>query len=176
MTDFGMTRSLAVLADGEPVTGFSRARLTGKETLGLYPMPFLLRLWNLSGPEACRLASAGELTVLRDSAVLAAGRIADACRVPAPEGTVTEAVFSAGLGLWEAPVSLSVEAGGSWRLPARRSACCPFPGRIRSGPGARSFPAGRRNALKPPCPRPAPSAAWRLPGYARFRLPGCRSP
>ena len=120
MTDFGMTRSLAVLADGEPVTGFSRARLTGKETLGLYPMPFLLRLWNLSGPEACRLASAGELTVLRDSAVLAAGRIADACRVPAPEGTVTEAVFSAGLGLWEAPVSLSVEAGVSVSETVRR--------------------------------------------------------
>ena len=37
-----------------------------------------------------------------------------------PEGTVTEVLFSAGLRLWEAPVSLSVEAGVTVSETVRR--------------------------------------------------------
>ncbi len=111
--EFPFTRSLSVFADGEPVTGFGRARLTGKDTMGLYPSAYTLRLWNLPDPERKMLSAAGEISVRRGDAVLAAGQAADACSFDGPEGTVTEAVFSAGLRLWEAPVSLSVEAGVS---------------------------------------------------------------
>ena len=57
---------------------------------------------------------------MHGDSVLAAGRISDVCRGTVPEGTVTEAVFSAGLDLWEAPVSLSVEAGVSVSETVRR--------------------------------------------------------
>ncbi len=115
-----LSRSLSVLADGEPVTGFSRARLTGKEALGLYPAPFLLRLWNLSDSDRRRLSAAKELSVRREDSILAAGQVADACHAPVPEGMLTELVFSPGLGLWEVPVSLSVEAGVSVSETVRR--------------------------------------------------------
>ena len=118
--EFPFTRSLSVFADGEPVTGFGRARLTGKDTLGLYPSAYTLRLWNLPDPERKMLSAAREISVRRGDAVLAAGQAADACSFDGPEGTVTEVVFSAGLRLWEAPVSLSVEAGVSVSETVRR--------------------------------------------------------
>ena len=40
-------RSLTVLADGEQVTGFCYAHLTGREALGLLPLPYTLRILNL---------------------------------------------------------------------------------------------------------------------------------
>ena len=106
-----LSRELSVFADGEPITGFSHARLTGRDYVGLYPMPFTLRLWNLSEQERGLLSSAREISVLHDGSVLAAGIMTDSCCVTVPEGTVAEVVFSAGIRLWEAPVSLSVEAG-----------------------------------------------------------------
>ncbi len=113
-------RELSVLADGEPVTGFSRARLSGRERLGLCPMPFLLRLWNLPGSGTQQLAAAKEITVLREDSILAAGQAADICRMSGTEDAVTEAVFSPGLRLWETSVSLSVEAGVSVSETVRR--------------------------------------------------------
>ena len=118
MTD--LSRTLAVLADGAPVAGFRRARLAGRDSLGLYPMPFTLRLWNLSDDGYCQLAAAKELSVLHGGSVLAAGKVSDVCRRTAPEGRVTEAVFSAALPLWETPVSLSAEAGVSISETVRR--------------------------------------------------------
>ncbi len=109
--DNELSRRLSVLADGEPVTGFRRARLTGQAALGLFPMPLTLRLWNLAEAEYYRLCAAKEIAVRAEDSVLAAGAVSDVCRKTVPEGTVTEIVFSAGLKLWEAPVSLSVEAG-----------------------------------------------------------------
>ena len=106
-----LSRTLLVYADGEPVAGFSRARLTGTDSVGLYPQPFTLRLWNLSDSDYYLLSAARELSVAHGDSVLAAGQISDIYRSAVPEGTVTEVVFSAGLRLWEAPVSLSVEAG-----------------------------------------------------------------
>lgn len=91
--------------------GFRRARLTGRDALGLSPMPFFLKLWNASEETLGQLSAAKEIAVLSGNSVLASGTLAGLCRVPAPEGTVTEAVFSPGLKLWEAAVSLSVEAG-----------------------------------------------------------------
>ena len=113
-------RTLSVLADGRPVTGFRHARLTGRDALGLYPAPFTLRLWNLSGPDCSLLLSAKKISVLHGGSVLASGVAADVCRKRDPEGTLTEAVFAAGLSLWEAPVSLSVEAGVSVSETVRR--------------------------------------------------------
>ena len=115
-----LSRELSVFADGEPITGFSHARLTGRDYIGLYPMPFTLRLWNLSEQERGLLSSAREISVLHDGSVLAAGIITDTCCETVPEGTVTETVFSAGIRLWESPVSLSVEAGVSVSETVRR--------------------------------------------------------
>ncbi len=118
MTD--LSRELAVLADGGPLTGFTRARLTGRDALGLYPKPFTLRVWNLAEEAYLALAAARILSVRRGDSVLAAGTVTDVCRQTVPEGTVTEAVFSPGIRLWDAPVSLSTEAGLSVSETVRR--------------------------------------------------------
>ena len=115
-----LSRELSIFADGEPITGFSHARLTGRDFIGLYPMPFTLRLWNLSEQERVFLSAAGELSILHAGSALASGTVCDVCRCTVPEGTVTEIVFSAGIRLWEAPVSLSVEAGISVSETVRR--------------------------------------------------------
>jgi hypothetical protein len=109
MTD--LNRSLTVLADGEPVKGFRRAWLTGRDALGLLPLPFVLRVWNLSDDGYYALFAAKQVSVLRKDSVLASGKVSSVYRRTVPEGTVTEIAFSPGLSLWEAQVSLSVEAG-----------------------------------------------------------------
>ena len=113
-------RSLTVFADGEQVTGFYYAHLTGREALGLLPFPYTLRILNLSDNGVGQLYAAKELTVLRDNSLLAYGRVSAVFRRNVPEGVITEAVFSPGLALWEAPVSLSVEAGVSVSETLRR--------------------------------------------------------
>ena len=122
-----LTRILNVLADGEPVTGFRHARLTGRDALGLFPMPFTLRLWNLAEAEYYRLCAAKEIAVRAEDSVLAAGTVSDVCRKTVPEGTVTEIVFSAGLKLWEAPV----KAGEGLLLLRTRITGWPLGKRIR---------------------------------------------
>ena len=109
--NYELNRSLTVQADGAVISGFRRARLTGHDALGLYPMPFVLRLWNLAEADYLLLCSANVLSVRSGDSVLASGTVSDVCRRAVPEGRVTEAVFAAGLNLWEAPVSLGVEAG-----------------------------------------------------------------
>ena len=113
-------RSLTVLADGEQVTGFCYAHLTGREALGLLPLPFTLRILNLPDSGAGQLRAAKGVTVLRDNSLLAYGRISAVLRQNMPEGALTEVFFSPGLTLWEAPVSLSVEAGVSVSETLRR--------------------------------------------------------
>ncbi len=108
-----LSRTLSILADREELSGFNRARLTGVDSIGLYPMPFTLRLWNLADEDYWMLSAAKQISVIHDDSVLAGGQITDVCRSTVPEGTLTEVVFSAGIGLWEEPVSLSVEAGVS---------------------------------------------------------------
>ena len=141
-----LNRRLTVEADGTVLTGFRRARLTGHDALGLYPMPFVLRIWNLAEAEYLLLCSAKVLSVRSGDSVLASGTVSDVCRRAVPEGRVTEAVFAAGLNLWEAPVSLSVEAGVSVSETVRRilaesgtgMALLSFPGAdpVRSRPQA----------------------------------------
>ncbi len=106
-----LDRTLDVLADGEPVIGFGRAWLSGKDRLGLFPDPFMLRLWNLGEEDYLLLSRAKEISVSHEGSVLASGTLADVFRRASREGTVAYACFSPGLKLWEAPVSLSVEAG-----------------------------------------------------------------
>lgn len=115
-----LSRTLTILADGEPVTGFYHASLFGEESLGLYPLPFMLRIWNLSDPDYYLISSAGRISVQHDDSVLAAGTVSNVYRRAVSEGTVTEIVFSPGLPLWEAPVSLSVEAGATVSETVRR--------------------------------------------------------
>ena len=118
--NYELIRSLTVSADGEILTGFCHARLTGRDSIGLYPMPFCLKLWNLPDGGYYQLSAAKEVSVLHHDSVLASGSISDVYRKTVPEGTVTEIVFAAGLGLWETPVSLSVEAGVSVSETVRR--------------------------------------------------------
>ena len=118
MTD--LSRSLSIFADSEAIVGYNRASLSGWESLGLLPDAFTLRLWNLGDSDAGLLSAAKELTVLHGDSVLASGMVADLCRNVTEEGTVTEIVFSAGLRLWEAPVSLSVKAGALVSETVRR--------------------------------------------------------
>lgn len=88
--------------------------------MGLLPLPYTLRLLNLPDSGAGQLYAAKELTVLRDNSLLASGRISAVLRQNVPEGALTEVIFSPGLALWEAPVSLSVEAGVSVSETLRR--------------------------------------------------------
>ena len=115
-----LSRALSVFVDGESMENIHRIQLTGTDSVGLYPMPFTLRLWNLSDADYYLLIAAKEISVLHEDSVLAAGTVTDVCRYAVPEGTVTEVVFSAGILLWEAPVSLSVEAGVSVSETVRR--------------------------------------------------------
>ena len=115
-----MIRDLTVTADGSPVASFTRACLRGSDTLGLVPMPFTLKLWNLSDSDFYLLSAAKEISVSSDGSVLASGAVSDVYRGMAPEGRVTEVIFSPALPLWEAPVSLSVEAGVSVSETVRR--------------------------------------------------------
>ena len=103
-------RKLEIYADDVPVPGITRAQLLGRDTIGLYPMCFTLRLWNLSDDGYYRLLAAKHIAVMHEDSVLAAGSLSDVYRFAVPEGTIIEAVFSATLALWEAPVSLSVAA------------------------------------------------------------------
>ena len=111
--NYELSRALSVYADGQALVGFRHAYLSGRDALGLYPMPFILRLWNLADSDYHMLRAAAGISVMHGQSVLAAGRVSDVYLRLVPEGKITEVVFAAGLGLWEAPVSLSVEAGVS---------------------------------------------------------------
>ncbi len=106
-----MNRELTVLADGGLFASGTRFRLSGKTSIGLYPSLFTLQAWNLSDADVFRLMNTRELSVLHGESCLAFGSVSDVFRRTVPEGTITTAAFSLGLNLWEAPVSLSVEAG-----------------------------------------------------------------
>ena len=115
-----LDRSLEIFADGEKIDAFGRACLSGKEKLGLFPMPWMLRLWNLSEENFLRLSRAKEVSVSQEGLVLAAGTIADVFRRLTLEGTVTHVCFSLNLSLWNAQVSFSVEAGTTVSETVRR--------------------------------------------------------
>jgi len=106
-------RSLQIKADDKTVAGFSRAQIIGADAVGLLPMPFILRLWNPGESDYNGIAAAKTVLVLAGESMLASGDIADVCRRSVQEGTMTEVVFSQGLRLWEAPISLSIEAGAT---------------------------------------------------------------
>ena len=131
-----LNRSLSVFADSREVTGFTHARLTGRDALGLYPMPFTLQIWNLEEEDYAALIAEKTLSVRCGDSVLASGEISVACRRAVPEGTLAEIVFAAGLRLWEALVSLSVEAGVSVSETVRRNLAASGTGiRLLSFPG-----------------------------------------
>jgi len=113
-------RELKVFADGIPFAAGSRFRLSGKTAVGLFPSLFTLEAWNLKEEESFQLSNTKEIAVCREDACLAYGKVSDVFRQTVPEGTVTVAAFSLGLDLWEAPVSLSVEAGVSVSGTVRR--------------------------------------------------------
>ncbi len=106
-------RELTVMVDGTPFASGSRFRLSGTTSIGLFPSLFTLQCWNLAEKDYLRLASAKTMSVLRGDSCLASGAVSDVFRRTVSEGTLTVAAFSLGLDLWEAPVSLSVEAGAS---------------------------------------------------------------
>ena len=108
-----MDRRLTILADGERINGFARAKLTGTERLGLYPSLFMLDLWNLSEEDYLLLSRCRGVTVKNREAVLVSGIVSDAFRESTKKGTEAHIAISPGLDLWEANVSVSMEAGVS---------------------------------------------------------------
>jgi len=125
-------RTLTILADGEPVTGYARARLIGAERLGLYPSLFMLHLWNVAEEDYLALSRSREVTVMHEDVVLVSGMVSDAYRhLIRPSGTFpsrgrlnggteTFVAIAPGLKLWEAPVSMDVEAGVTVSETVRR--------------------------------------------------------
>ena len=115
-----MDRTLTILADGEPVIGYARARLIGSERLGLYPSLFMLHLWNVAEEDYLALSRCKEITVLHDAVVLISGTVSDAFRSRGKSGTEAHVAIAPGLKLWEAAVSLDVEAGVTVSETVRR--------------------------------------------------------
>ena len=105
-------RSLTVRADGEVIGAGCRARLRAPLALTLLPLPCRLDVWNLSAEGFARLRRARSLTVACGDRLLAWGAPAEAVRGPDREGgALSTVLFSPGLPLWEARISLSVPAG-----------------------------------------------------------------
>lgn len=102
---------ICVIADGQDIISFSRAVISGREALDLLPRAFCLRLWNLTEAEHLLLSRCRRVRVLSGVSVLAEGDAAGCFRRREKGDLVTEVLFSTGLALWEAQVSLSVEAG-----------------------------------------------------------------
>ena len=115
-----MDRTLTILADGESVSGYARARLLGTERLGLYPSLFMLHLWNVAEEDYLLLTRSREVTVLHEDVVLVSGTVSDAFRSRGKSGTEAHVAIAPGLELWDAAVSLDVEAGVTVSETVRR--------------------------------------------------------
>ena len=115
-----MNRTLTILADGEPVTGYARARVIGTERMGLYPSLFMLHLWNVAEEDYLALSRSREVTVIHEDVVLVSGTVSDVFRSRGKSGTEAHVAIAPGLKLWEAAVSLDVEAGVTVSETVRR--------------------------------------------------------
>ena len=115
-----MDRTLTILADGESVSGYARARLLGTERLGLYPSLFMLHLWNVAEEDYLLLSRSREITVLHEDVVLVSGSVSDAFRSRGKSGIEVHVAIAPGLALWDAAVSLDVEAGVTVSETVRR--------------------------------------------------------
>ena len=134
-------RDLRVFLDGEPFRQGTGFRLTGRVDLNLFPDLFMLQCRNLPKEGIFQMRNARHISVLSNgsapaslqtsglpngsrpatrqtsgqpnSSCLASGILSDVYTQTVPEGTVTVAVFSLGLDLWNAEVSVSCAAGNS---------------------------------------------------------------
>ena len=113
-------RTLSVFADGEPVTSSARTKLLGHEGLGLYPSLFMLTMLNLAEEDYLLLSRAREVEVKHGEVVLVSGLVSDVFRNTKKNGTETHAAVAPGLALWEAVVSVDVEAVVSVSETVRR--------------------------------------------------------
>ena len=113
-------RTFTILADGESVTGYGRARLFGTERLGLYPSLFMLHLWNVAEEDYLALSRSKEVTVLQDDVVLVSGTVSDTFRSRGKSGAEAHVAIAPGLKLWEAAVSLDVESSVTISETVRR--------------------------------------------------------
>jgi len=113
-------RTFTILADGESVTGYGRARLFGTERLGLYPSLFMLHLWNVAEEDYLALSRSKEVTVLHDDVVLVSGTVSDTFRSRGKSGAEAHVAIAPGLKLWEAAVSLDVESSVTISETVRR--------------------------------------------------------
>ncbi len=117
------------------VQQYTRATLSGRDTLSFLPNAFELRLWNLSSSDDCLLSSAKTLEVvvslprgphseihpsqtedrrpgdLMPLSLLAFGTISEVYREKTQQGTITTVMFSPLLPLWTSRVILDVPAG-----------------------------------------------------------------
>ena len=112
-------RLLKVFADGNEISGYSRVRLFGSErmdrVIGLYPFLFTLRIWNLSEEGYLALSRCNTVTVKSEDAELVSGCFADSSRIVSFQGSIATICFSPSLSLWNAQVSVSIDAGATVR-------------------------------------------------------------
>ena len=120
-------RDLRVFLDGVPFTQGTGFRLTGRVDLNLFPDLFMLQCRNLPKEGIFQMQNTRQISVqsngshlasrqissFSNASCLASGRISDVYTQTVPKGTVTVAVFSLGLDLWNAEVSVSCAAGNS---------------------------------------------------------------
>ena len=102
------------------------------------------------------LSRAREVTVKHEEVVLLSGFVADVFRSRGKNGTETHAAVSPGLPLWEAVVSLDLEASASVSETVRRLL-------EASGTGIRllAFPGADPACIPGRCsPAPAPWRSW----------------
>ena len=104
-------RDLRVFLDGDLFTQGTGFRLTGRVNLNLYPDLFVLQCRNLPKEGIFQLQNSRQISVMSNGLRMASGQISDVYTQTVPEGTVTVAVFSLGLDLWNAEVSVSCPAG-----------------------------------------------------------------
>ena len=122
-----MDRTLTIMADGEPVTGYARVRLLGTERMGLYPSLFMLHLWNVAEEDYLALSRSKEVTVLHDDVVLVSGTVSDAFRSRGKSGTEAHVAIAPGLKLWEGCIAyrmaLRLSGSGQGGITDENAAC-----------------------------------------------------
>ena len=105
-----VAKSFDVYADERLIATYSRAILSGRDELDLYPTEYTLVLFNLSEDEYLNLSRCRKISVEKEGSILASGINVNVYRRIAPDGALIFVVFSQGIDLWEKPVSLSVDS------------------------------------------------------------------
>ena len=104
-------RDLHLFADGNEIAQGCHLFLQARDTLSLRPALHHLTVHDLSDSFAALLAGSRNLEIRSGHSILAFGETAEFLTRSVSGKRITDLVFSPGLSLWQASVSLSVAAG-----------------------------------------------------------------